>query len=1126
MRIVAGTLRGSSLSLGLILLWCLAGAKPVLASPAVGFVSSSFAYLEDYDVLLDLHEAGFEVGTLDWKAITPESLKLFNVLVLTDIPAADERGRLPAKTAGACEAIHAYCRAGGGVLACMGTGGWDKGRVAANVFLQPWDVELLDEQVTDPVNLYRQTRGIRWWYSWTANISPSSITEGVRTFYYPARSWRADGQKTLYAPKLGTAWEVLVRGEKSARSVRNVTKSGDMEEARATYDGEPPIAGVREVEKGRAAILALWPNWTFWGARRECMESIVWEAGAGGLASDTGKFLLQLLKWLAEPSVTSGVFGGYVTPDDPPTRPDKYPPKAIDWTDAQFPDPPNWKHFRVLAGACSSYTDGKGSVQEYCAAAKASGYEAVLFAEPLDRLTPESWESLRRECEAATTPEFLALPGIDFATLQGDQYVAFGEFDFPKPPGLAADGKHVDDTYNLWGSQMHHGFLALTRLHAHPDRDPQILKNMTACAVHTYEKGKLIDDSLDHYLALDAQFHNLVPLVLHFVESPDQVSRAAATGLQNVWRASDAADLREQIAPHRQAGVLYWMNPQRAYLSSGPTLDEWTGINIMYWGAPAEGSDRWKIRLSVSSPAGVREVRVLDRGTPYLRFANDGESCEREFPGYHDHQHVFHLLAEDGQGNRLLSPGIRIRFSDAYMNQCGDHQNTISACLQRNRKGRMIYTWGTTLGVYAGWRPSWSVPCPVDATERYPPAWDGGQTGASGSGAAEVFIEGGLREGGENSASANLYEVAGPEVQILNQVVRAKYPEGTPRRRDCAPTYRTIPTEFIEYTIRRVTPTAAFERPGISINEVAVTAKRDFTLDPDKPLPLLGYRVSDYGSRPEGVGDHIFISTADGQTLNRVGPRDAQHWVRDGEMTLGNYVAAYPNPFGSVAVFPLTPVRARFTLTGTLFGTVFGLPLAGERATGGQVWELRFLAASASTSLEDGNQAFEDIRRTLGIGCEPAYSVQASRGQVEDTTGRLLATASEGAFVAQLSKTMMPTDLFVEVEGLTDGWTAAKQVNGGALRAITCQGGTGYTNVDLNAGDVDLLIGHPVTCSDPRARLVAWWSEDGLSVFANNPTEEDLACTIAANSAFQGLPTVKEQVKIPAGESVTLSWNA
>jgi hypothetical protein len=37
----------------------------------------------------------------------------------------------------------------------MGAGGWDKSRVAANVVLQPWDMALLDEQVTDPANCCR-----------------------------------------------------------------------------------------------------------------------------------------------------------------------------------------------------------------------------------------------------------------------------------------------------------------------------------------------------------------------------------------------------------------------------------------------------------------------------------------------------------------------------------------------------------------------------------------------------------------------------------------------------------------------------------------------------------------------------------------------------------------------------------------------------------------------------------------------------------------------------------------------------------------------------------------------------------------------------------------------------------
>lgn len=1094
------------------------------AAPSVAFVSSQFTYLEDYDAAKDLRAAGLEVGTLAWDALTAESLKPFNAVVLTDIPEVDERGEFRPKAAAACDAIRAYCAAGGGVLVCAGAGGWDLGRLATNKLIKPWDAELLDEQVTDPSHLYVQTRGIRWAYSWTSKITPSPITAGIRNVVYPAQTFRADGIKTLHAPNLGPAWQVLVRGETTARSVRNVPKTGAMEEKPATYTSEPPILAVRELEKGRVAILSLWPNWTFWGARRKPMESIVWEAGAEGMPSDTGKLCVQLLKWLAEPSAKSGAFGGYVTPKKPPTRPEEYPPTPVDWKMLRFPNPPVWKHYRVLAGARTKDGGGSGTVQEYCTAAQAAGYQAVLFAEKLERITPEAWNRLREECKAATTADFLALPGLDYETLQGDEYVAFGEFDFPKPPGLAADGKHIDDTYNFWGKQMFMGFLAITRLHAHPDRDPQMLKNMTACAVYTYEDAKLIDDSLDHYLALDAQFHNLVPLSLHFVSSPEAVKQAATTGLQNVWRVTDAADLKEQITPHSQAGLLYWLNPHRAYLSSGPTLDQWEGLNIMYWAMPTEGSDRWKLRFQVSSPVGVREVKVLDRGEPYLRFANDGEQCRRDFPGFHDNQHVFHLLAADAKGGQLLSPGIRVRFSEAYANQCGDHQNTICATLQRNRKGRMIYTNGTTLAVYAGWRPSWYAPCPVDATEEYPPSWDGGATGTGGSAAAQVAVEGGATEGGENSASANLFEVAGPEVQILNQVVRFKYPEGTPIRGDCAPTYRTVPTEFIEYVTQRVTPTAKFERTGISLNEVTVTAKKDFTFDSKSAMPLVGLCFSDWGSRMEHVGDHFFMSFADGRNLNHIGPRGALPWYASGEMKPGNYVAAYPNANGAGAVYPLTPVQTQVTVTDRLFGAICGLPLAGQKASRGDTWTMRFLSASASTTLEQGNQVFDEIRRTLGLGCAPAYRVQCSRGKVEDTTGRLLVTGTDGAFVAKLLKTAMPTDVLIETKGLTDGWTAARQVNGGPLSAITLHGGTAYTNVDLNAGDVDLIVGHPVTCNEPNVRLVVWWTKAGLEVFAHNPAEKAITCTLRTNPAFTGLPMGESTAAIAAGDSVTLAW--
>ncbi len=1092
------------------------------AAPAVALISRQFTYFEDYDTISDLRQAGFEVGVLSWAEVSAESLRPFNAVVLCDLDAADEQGRLPAATQRAVEAVWAWCRAGGGVLACMGTGGFDSGRRAANVFLKPFGAELLDEQVTDPEHRFRDPHGIRWLYGWTTNVAEHPATEGVKTVFYPAMAWRADSQKTLYAPKVSGDWQVIVRGEKTARSITERPRVSPLDDTPASYAAEPPMVTVRDVDQGRLAILALWPNWTFWGAHRPSMSGIVWSAGAAGLTSDTGKLCTNLVRWLAAPSLEAGQ-GGFTTPEKPEPRPSQYEATPVDWTKLTFEEPEPWQDWRVLAGPRTRYTTGAGTVADYCRAARAAGYRAVLFAEPLEELTADEWNQLRRDCAAATDDGFLALPGLDFTSLQGDQYVAFGEFEYPKPPGLAADGKHVDDTYQLWFGQMHAGFIGATRLHRHPERDPQILKTYTAVAVQTWSEGKLSDDSLDHYLALDAQFHNLVPFSLHLLTSPDQVAAAAKQGLQTVYRVAGTADLKEQIVPHRQMNVTYWLNPHRVYLTSGPALSAWDGLNQMYWGPATPGSDRFKIRFRVSAPNGVKEVAVWDRARPVLRYAGDGQNLERVFAGHHDDQHVFHLRATDNAGGELLAPGIRVRFSQAYINQCGDHQNFISSTLQRNRKGRMIYTGGTTRSAYAGWIPFWSAPCSIDPTESYPPAWDGVVTGTAGKAAPALALADG-REGGEELSCANLFRLAGPEVQILDQVVRHKYPAGTPPRGDCKPTYRTVPTENFDVVVRRVTPTARFERAGISFNTVTIRAKQDLVLDPKSPQPVIAYAFSDYGSRKLGEGDHVFVSFADGRAVTRVGLPGARAWHPSGTMTAGNYVAAFPNPDGAGAVYPLTETFVKVALNDRLFGAVFGLPPGERKLAAGESLEFRFLAASAATAPDEGNELFDGLRRSLGLGCAPLWRAEPRLGKVVETTGRLLAEADSGAFATKIGRTIMPADLFVEVRGLTDGWTAARQLNGKGLELVTVHEGVGYTNLDLAPGDQDMVIGHPVLCSDRRVRLVVWWTGKSLTIWAHNPTAEGLTVELRPNPGFAGLPPGGGSTTIPAGDSRELEW--
>ncbi len=324
--------------------------------------------------------------------------------------------------------------------------------------------------------------------------------------------------------------------------------------------------------------------------------------------------------------------------------------------------------------------------------------------------------------------------------------------------------------------------------------------------------------------------------------------------------------------------------------------------------------------------------------------------------------------------------------------------------------------------------------------------------------------------------------------------------------------------------MRQVTPAARFERAGISFNEIIVTAKRDFVFGLKGDYSLAAFAISDFGSRPEGIGDHLTLRLADGRTFNRVGPRGANPWWIRGDMDVGCYVAAYPNPLGAGAIYPLASLRSRTTLTEKLFGTTFGLTMAGTKASKGDTWRIPFVAAAAPTTLEEGNQVFEDIRRTLGIGCPPAYRIETHHGAVKDTTARLLAAASDSAFAATLSRTKMPTDLFVQVTGLNDAWTCARQVGRAAPVPMTVSRGVGYTTVDLNREDIDLVVGHPVTCSDREVRVVAWWGRGTLRIFAHNPGKTPVTCTLQANPVFRALASGQERVTLPPGGSRSMRW--
>ena len=151
-------------------------------------------------------------------------------------------------------------------------------------------------------------------------------------------------------------------------------------------------------------------------------------------------------------------------------------------------------YFKALVGVHSAFSDGKGTVAEYAAAAKKAGYSLIAFTEQFESLGPKNWAKLVEECAKNSTDTFVCLPGIDIADTEGGRYLAFGQPNYPAKSWLSADGK-----YFVANNVLSLGFSTHMSVIARPGHSPhqyRMFKHFQGIAAATYKNGKLVDDGL------------------------------------------------------------------------------------------------------------------------------------------------------------------------------------------------------------------------------------------------------------------------------------------------------------------------------------------------------------------------------------------------------------------------------------------------------------------------------------------------------------------------------------------------------------------------------------------------------------------------------------------------------
>ncbi len=1065
-----------------------------------------------YRIIPHLRAAGYEVcvkyiyGVGSATYLAADQLARFNAVILLDLPYA-EKGGYPKNFDRVAGVLHEYVESGGGLLFTAIPGGWNNIMGCINTFLSDWGARCLDEQIVDPESVAQSDAWFRRYpFCWTDNVAPHPVTEGVTGTWYPAKAWRADGILTTIAYEVDDAWQVLLRGRDSARSIK--PKGGEfITQPAGSIASAPPILSVRDVGKGRVGVLPIYPSFLTGGCDHPSWNSMVWDGEAKGLKSDMKALFLNTMKWLAEPSVQIASLGGYKEPTEAiDYRPMHERPIPLDWTKTAFREPSH-QDYLVLVGAQSDLTGGANTPQEMIAAAKDAGYQVVAFTEPVAGMDAEKWQALCEACAAGSDEEMPAIPGLRYQDPQGNSYLLFGTFEWPDETWYAKcfnEAGQVIDTYALYAKVSGWRHVAIHTLGKNPN--PVLHQRHYSCvSVFTYDGDTLIDDAYDDYLLLEENCYYPVPLAVHFVDSVEEV-RGATAGFQTRLWAKSPAHARE-LLDDGKAGSSYFWNPKPTYLSSGPRLLDWQELNMNSWRATAPGTDKWQFRLALDSEAPLTSVRIMDGTHLYREFRPNAPVFTREHTGHHGKQNQFTIRAKDAAGGELVSSHLKTHTMEHVFFMCGDRQNSLG-------EG----SWG-----YQPWPAQYKTAPDVDISEMFPPHWDGGSPGFSSFCVATINPAQGTDAAQENNlgmlASSKRTLMSSRDCTITEEVGDGKFLDRHAWG-DCKPTPALLPREFITDRVRKTHYRVAENSTGFMLVEGQVQALKNLPVPADPGgIAVRFYALGDHGSKG-GELQYFAYTAPDGSRIVRHTPDGIRYFATDGQGDVGDYFGTFPRRMGAPALFPLTPVNWHLHGASNIFGMTFGTGVPDGEVNAGDSWDYRFLFASFTSAPGELNETPERIRLMYGLAGDPGYAFALKTGELLGTVYELRLRAADGAASVALEQADLPGALPIAVENLNDRWSAVV-AEGDDVRFIGVFEECGFTVADIREKSRELFVGHPVICGDARLFLeLSGWGESKATVEVHNPTDAPIETWVAVAPACPFIVQDRRTVTVPAGTSV------
>ncbi|HEY3416480.1 MAG TPA: hypothetical protein VGM23_06325, partial [Armatimonadota bacterium] len=700
------------LTLSFILLYALPlFAQTPVKQPAVLFTGSYGAGC-GFQVANKLSAAGFALNALPHPGLhnplTWEKAKRYNVISISGVGQANADMTLPELVKGNIDTLNRFLQEGGGVLVFASFGQMATEKPPQDAFLNPLGLTpLYNEMPFDPDT---QTVATSWKipFALTDAITPSPVTAGVKSLWYPVPASRIGAQNHTSPFSVDNNWTVLVRGAKSS-----FTKKGQLQmdaTEPGSYAQSVPLVAMRTVGKGRIVFIGITQEYLTGAHAMSTLEGIVAERGLRNTRSDGYGLLENCLKWLAEPSAASDTLGG-ATNDAALLR---NPYKIQYGTPTVWPEtvtfPAVEPAFPGVIGARTRYSSGSATPEQWVAAAKARGLSFIVFLEELSKLTPENFTKLKADCLRLTTADFTAIPGITIDDEVGNHYFYCGStLPYPDAKFLSLDGKvfrardaglgpkdpyikgqlamtTLDYAYSLGSFKLTGGNYLFSQ-DAAPFAD--FFSDWDAVGVITAKGGQVVEDATEDFLKMVGSGQGPLPLAITLMDNPNQLTGTAWRTVlrfptQGALIDGTAVNPATKIRGYFDAWHFYPDNPSKIYITSGPEIETWSFVGPRDYGGDNKGdfvwqNYRWQLRGRVSSKVGLKEVCVYDGPKLFRRFL-PGEAKEFEFTldMTHNQQHNLALVVTDIQGNKAVGGEQWDRNHRLEEFQCSDRNNQLS----------------------------------------------------------------------------------------------------------------------------------------------------------------------------------------------------------------------------------------------------------------------------------------------------------------------------------------------------------------------------------------------------------------------------------------------------------------